>query len=202
MKEYRIKKVDANDIAAFDPLWAQAAVAQIDEFAWDDGTGYRPRTQAQLLHTESGIFVRFETDESPLRAECRQHNGRICEDSCMEFFFCPDNDDDRYLNFEMNSLGTLMVGLGKERANRTLLDFDVSLFRIIPQVENGIWTHRLFIPFSFILQHYQKISPVFYGNLYKCGDKTARPHYGSWNRIGTPQPDFHAPQYFGRLVLE
>ena len=28
-------------------------------------------------------------------------------------------------------------------------------------------------------------------NFYKCGDKTAHPHYVSWAPINTPQPDFH-----------
>jgi hypothetical protein len=40
------------------------------------------------------------------------------------------------------------------------------------------------------------------GNFQKCGDKTKFPHYGSWNRIDTPEPDFHRPEYFGDLILE
>lgn len=39
------------------------------------------------------------------------------------------------------------------------------------------------------------------GNFYKCGDKTAKPHYVSWSPIATPSPDFHRPEYFGCLDL-
>ena len=40
------------------------------------------------------------------------------------------------------------------------------------------------------------------GNFYKCGDLTATPHWGSWNPVGTGAPDFHRPEYFGKMPLE
>ena len=39
-------------------------------------------------------------------------------------------------------------------------------------------------------------------NFYKCGDKTAHPHYLSWSPIDTPKPDFHRPEFFGELILK
>ena len=39
-------------------------------------------------------------------------------------------------------------------------------------------------------------------NFYKCGDKTAHPHYLSWSPIDTPKPDFHRPDFFGELLLD
>ena len=41
----------------------------------------------------------------------------------------------------------------------------------------------------------------FKGNFYKCGDETKTPHYGSWNPIENPTPDFHRPEGFGELVI-
>ena len=38
-------------------------------------------------------------------------------------------------------------------------------------------------------------------NFYKCGDKTAHPHYLSWSPIHTEKPDFHRPEFFGELIL-
>jgi len=38
-------------------------------------------------------------------------------------------------------------------------------------------------------------------NFYKCADKTAHPHYVSWNPIETDKPDFHRPEFFGRLTF-
>ena len=37
------------------------------------------------------------------------------------------------------------------------------------------------------------------GNFYKCGSKTAHPHYVSWSAIDGDKPDFHRPDCFGKL---
>ena len=42
----------------------------------------------------------------------------------------------------------------------------------------------------------------FYANLYKCGDKTAHPHFLSWAPIQEVEPAFHRPQFFGTFVLD
>jgi hypothetical protein len=39
-------------------------------------------------------------------------------------------------------------------------------------------------------------------NFYKCGDELQVPHFLSWNPIGVETPDFHRPEFFGKLVLE
>ena len=38
-------------------------------------------------------------------------------------------------------------------------------------------------------------------NFYKCGDKTAHPHFLSWSPVSTEKPDFHRPEFFGELYL-
>jgi len=40
------------------------------------------------------------------------------------------------------------------------------------------------------------------GNFYKCGDETEFKHYGMWNLIDNPKPDFHLPEYFGKIIFE
>lgn len=39
-------------------------------------------------------------------------------------------------------------------------------------------------------------------NFYKCGDATTEPHYLSWNSIETDNPDFHRPDFFGKVFFE
>ena len=39
----------------------------------------------------------------------------------------------------------------------------------------------------------------FYANLYKCGDFTERPHYGSFAPMSTLPPGFHNPQLFAKI---
>jgi hypothetical protein len=38
-------------------------------------------------------------------------------------------------------------------------------------------------------------------NLYKCGDECDLPHYISWSPIDLPSPDFHCPDFFGKIEL-
>jgi hypothetical protein len=40
---------------------------------------------------------------------------------------------------------------------------------------------------------------TFTANFYKCGDKLTQPHYLTWNPVGTRNPDYHQPEYFGVL---
>jgi hypothetical protein len=39
-------------------------------------------------------------------------------------------------------------------------------------------------------------------NFYKCADQTSHPHWLTWASVDYPQPKFHLPEFFGRLVFE
>ncbi len=39
------------------------------------------------------------------------------------------------------------------------------------------------------------------GNFYKCGDETKSEHYGMWNNIDSPKPNFHLPECFGDFIF-
>ena len=80
------------------------------------------------------------------------------------------------------------------------------LFKIKTVITNKGWNLEFTIPLSFLRQFFPalELRPglCIKGNFYKCGDKTAKPHYGCWSPIDLPQPDFHCPYFFGDLVLE
>jgi len=39
-------------------------------------------------------------------------------------------------------------------------------------------------------------------NFYKCGDETSVPHFVTWNPVNSANPDFHKPDFFGKLRFE
>ena len=43
---------------------------------------------------------------------------------------------------------------------------------------------------------------IWYANFYKCADGSSHPHWLTWSKVDQPDPDFHRPEYFGRLVFE
>ena len=68
------------------------------------------------------------------------------------------------------------------------------------------WTVEAFFTLDFIGKTFGKTEfsrgEVLKGNFYKCGDKTAIPHFGMWSPIDSEKPNFHQPQFFGEMVIE
>ena len=67
------------------------------------------------------------------------------------------------------------------------------------------WTAEYRIPLSFLRILYPEFSlrsgVSFRANCYKCGDKTVHPHFLAWNAVETAAPDFHRPEFFGKMIL-
>ena len=188
--------------------WNAIPTASIDNFFWLEG--HTPATTAQLVYVEGfGLILRMTCAEADPKAVYTEYNQPVYTDSCMEFF-CDWLGDGRYLNLEMNSLGTLLSCVGPDRHARTPVA-DLSGGEIFPvegEVCDGHWQVTAEIPTALLC----KILGVntipfgkgytFRGNFYKCGDETPIPHYGMWNPVGTEKPDFHRPEYFGTLVID
>lgn len=215
MNKAKVWKVCSIEDAEVNPgIWKEITPLIIENFPWDE-SGYKPRTEVRIFYTETKLHLQFKAYEQEIRAECLNMNDPVCTDSCVEFFFNPDpKHDERYMNFEINPIGTLLLGIGKDRHSRTLVtDVSPEIFGIIPCVaresiknyKGPLWSIEYSIPFTFIEQYYgkQDFQPgkKMKANFYKCGDKTRYPHFGCWNWIENPTPDFHRPEFFGDLIL-
>lgn len=198
MKRYVIKKAQGS-LDAID--WEAADKAMLDEMPWRDfPCPYE--TTAQLMYTEASLLVHLSTTETKLRAHNTEPNSEVAEDSCMEFFLSPNENDSRYLNFEINAIGTLLLFLCNGRGHYTRIDFDEKAFNIKTVITKNGWELFYEIPFSFLTEHFAGISKTMHGNFYKCGKKTIQRHYACWNKINLPEPEFHCPQFFGALIFE
>lgn len=212
-KIYHIKKTTETEVWE-KSIWDHAKTAEIACFPWDQN-GYKPKSEAKVLYTEKGLHVYMISYENKITATYTKMNDPVYRESCMEFFIKPNpGKDDRYLNFEFNALGTLNLGLGKDRFGRQAIqESELEGFKIWASVNKGnindycgpFWTLRFFIPFDFMEKYVGKINiesgTEMYGNFYKCGQVVEYPHYGSWNEIISNQPDFHRPEHFGKLIL-
>ena len=206
----RIKDSEVNEA-----IWQGIDPSLIEDYPWDEN-GYKPKVEIRFLYTESRLCLHYTSYESEIRAIYTNMNEPVYTDSCVEFFFNPDpENDDRYFNFEINVLGALLLGLGSDRNNRSLIeDISQDIFNIkssvrqdmIGEYQGSYWTLEFSIPYSFIEKYYGKqdfsSGKRMKGNFQKCGDGTKFPHYGCWNRIDVPEADFHRPEYFGDLILE
>ena len=198
MKNYIIQKIENNPI---EESWKTANIAELNEIPWSEyPCPYK--TNAQLLYTGRALFVHLSTTETKLRAVNNELNSEVSDDSCMEFFFSPDESDSRYFNFEINAIGTLSLFVCNGRDNYTRIAFDEKMFNIKSVITKNGWELFYEVPFWFIKEHFGNISKTMRGNFHKCGKRTIQRHYACWNRIELPEPEFHSPQFFGTLSFE
>lgn len=198
-KEYLIKHFSASE--DIDPSLLE--VGKIDEYAW--GGDYMPEAYFKAACTDEGIFIYLRCREKEPRAECTWYMSPVYTDSCLEFFAC--YGEGGYINIECNSKGACLIAYGEGRANRVpLLDMVGMLPAVTPVREGELWGVDVFVPYELLKKVYKSFDPhsgyTFRGNAYKCGDKCEIPHYGTWNKILTEKPDFHRPEYFGKLIME
>ena len=116
MNTYVIKRlpegVDLPDFKGeLDRAWAECPAAEIGNYIWDEN-GYKPHAEAHAMYSDAGLHVYMRAWENEVRAVA-DYCGRICQDSCLEFFVRPNMDVDRYTNIEMNPLGKFMCGIGR-----------------------------------------------------------------------------------------
>lgn len=177
--------------------------AAIDSYVWPD-EGYRPEAYAGVYRTESGFQVLMCAKEKTIAAEERKFGGEVYKDSCLEFFLqpCPEIDE-RYINFEVNAIGTMHIGIGKGRAGRYVFDQVPDGIKAEHSEHHGAWWAVSYsIPFEFLTGIFGHLPErEMRGNFYCC-DESIHPHFGTWNRVIADQPDFHRPECFGRIVWE
>ncbi|MEK3701835.1 MULTISPECIES: carbohydrate-binding family 9-like protein [unclassified Paenibacillus] len=196
--------------------WNEIGPLGVDYYLWLHN-GYQPKVEVKLCFTDERLHIRFQVyEENPL-IRCNSPGDPVYKDSCVEFFIQPLPDSDaRYLNFELNAAGVLLLQLGEGREQRIPLAQDsTELFQIKGDLhvnagqttgENTCWTLEFSIPFAWLQSLFPDFTvasgQILRGNFYKCGDETDMPHYGCWNRVDSASPNFHLSSCFGELKFQ
>lgn len=90
MREYTVRRRPASF------SWEQIPPLYIDSLLWSEPVPIR--CQARLCYDTDALYIRMEAVEPNIRAEETGPLGTPCLDSCLEFFFCPDPEDDLFRN--------------------------------------------------------------------------------------------------------
>ncbi len=199
MNHYTITKVDGK------PQWKNIPSLEVNNYQWLPELDIQMK--AQICYSDEGLHVHLQAWEKNIRAEHDAPLSMVCEDSCMEFFFRPMENDLRYFNFEINPNGRTYIGFGPDMPN---------LVRLIPQEEDtllqksanyteGGWEVFFTVPVAFVQVFFPEFRLIpgkkIYANCYKCGDETVQPHFISWNYVDVETPSFHQPRHFGLMEL-
>ena len=200
MKEYTAKKI-VGEMTVEDERWARAEKIALT-YTWDAYLPIPYATEAAMVHSDAGVTVLLSTSEWPIRVTEMENGGRVCVDSCMEFFFTPNESEQKYINLELNPAGTLHFNIGEGRGTREKVAFADKGVRVRTLISHGEgWKALIFVPYSLIDALYGKHENVFKANFYKCGDMTEKVHYATWNPVLTEKPDYHRPEFFGKVIL-
>ena len=217
MKKLFIKKITVpasrkiNISEAAHHLEKQAISHSVDQLNWENFS-YQPKVQFRIAHTNDQIWLKYYVNEKYILAQETKTNGDVYKDSCVEFFVSFDNEN--YYNFEFNCIGTIHLAYGPGRENRKFvpaktvekIDIDPSLGDQPFNEKTGSfeWEMMIRIPLEcFAYSNFKSLEGLSAkGNFYKCGDETSKPHFVTWNPVKTGQPDYHQPEYFGKIKFE
>lgn len=181
----------------------------LDQAPWP-AFAYKPGVRFAVAHANDRIFIKYYVQEQTVRALYSHTNEPVYKDSCVEFFVSFDNTS--YYNFEFNCIGTCLAGFGNGRHHRSALPPEIiRRLKIMTVVDRSgsdenddvKWQLTVVIPVT-VFSHYSIDSlqgKTCSCNFYKCGDDLEQPHYLCWNKIDSPEPDFHLPGFFGAVIF-
>ena len=189
--------------------WQGARVLRIDRFPWWTA-GARQTAVARMLYDSRSLYVQFRCRDRHISAVETRLNGQVYLDSCAELFVAEGHE---YFNVEMNCCGTLHVGFGAGRDGRRLISPPLAgRIRVATSIGaptkdelpgDTAWWVAAGVPFETLgALAGRTVRPrrgrPWRGNLYRCGGRT-EPQHACWSPVDTPEPDFHRPEFFGRL---
>ncbi len=182
---------------------------------WPD-SGYSPATQCRLCYDDKGLHIGFTVWEDRVVINHFEKNEAVSQDSCVEFFVSPEPEGSlHYTNFEMNAIG---VFLAKHRPNPGEFEFiersaDDGEFDIRSTLSKDnytaytgpYWQVSYTVPAAVFTKYFPgcrlKAGAVWRANFYKCGHGGFLRHQMAWNNIETERPQFHSPQFFGKIIF-
>lgn len=203
-RAYTVRRFAAND----EIDWAELPKAEIGCYKWTDGE--KPEAWAQLAYMEGyGFVCRMSCRQSEPVVSYYDNGESVYEDDAMEFFV--SFGEEGYLNLEANSVGAHLNGFGACRADRrSIFDTLPDGFLTVPMPIDGGWSVSFYLPLPELQLFFPSLTEdvlapgfEFYGNFYKICESPSEglPHFGMWSEVGTDHPDFHRPEYFGKIVM-
>ncbi len=186
-------------------------VSEISNFPWKNKDDIIPESHVGFFAVEGeGIHAVLWSFEEDVLCNCTKRDDPVYTDSCLEVFLMPVENDKRYINFEVNKNGVYLSEIGTCRADRvfisTLTDIEPTI-ETMEITENGktAWGYEIIIPESLISAlygvDYHITESTVKGNFYKCAELSKNPHFGTFFPVETEKPDFHRPEFFGKIEL-
>lgn len=215
MSKLNIPKIsiDASNIDAVALKLSALPLNKIDVINWPADFPSKPEVGFRIAHNGDNILLQYDVKENEILGAITEDNGEVWTDSCAEMFLT--FDEAHYYNLECTCIGKALLGY-KDFARTSTLHGSPQVMQSIkrlpslgtanrPKAQGDFhWTLTLVIPrTAFWESNIASFDGLkIRGNFYKCGDNLTTPHFVAWTKIGTPEPSFHQPSFFGEIEFE
>jgi hypothetical protein len=213
----RLKEPMKIDAVWDKPQWKNIRPVEITNYM---GTvpGFKPEAQAKMMYDNENLYVIFHVKDRYVRCLTKEINGPVWEDGAVEFFFAPDTKQPLlYFNLETNCGGTPLMhfNLVPRKESKAVAKEDIKEIEIAhtlpqiidPEIKDPVtWTLEYRIPLA-MLEKYSAVTRPGKGvewkaNFYKIAENNSNHHYITWSVVELEKPDFHRPEFFGKLIFE
>ncbi len=186
--------------------WLPGRWHALAEAPWRDRFPYSPEVRFAIAwHPNRGVALKWRVCEEEVRAEIRGFNGRVWEDSCVEFFWAPGPAGQRHYAFEFNPVGAVYAAVNPAGLPPVLLSGDLlgQVDVAFSPPQTGSWALEILLPPAVFGADWAEWRPgaTLRANFTKCGDRHRKPHFLCWSPVDWPEPSFHRPDFFGLLTL-
>ena len=217
-RTYNVQKIKGNfkcDGNFDGGIWENVPVIEINNFMGDEPE-HKPKAQAKMVYDCDNLYITFKVQDNFIKATRQNNQDDIWNDSCVEFFFSHDIHKG-YLAIEMNCSGAFLLYYKADpQTPNTLFTQEecnrVEVFHSMPKPvdpevqEPTTWVVEYKLPLDLCNEYLNIGKPepgsFWHGNFYKCADECSKPHWFTWSPIDWPTPNFHKPEFFGRLMFE
>lgn len=206
MKEWKIYDYKNEPIK-----WEKVPYLTIEEYPWYK-KGDKQKTTVQIAISQNNIHIHAKSEDKYIRATAKNLNDPVHEDSCFEFFVTPWNKkSEAYFNIEVNCMGVLLmayhpnkndkVRITKEQAKTMTIESSLKDSKSLE--DNSQWELNIVVPIALLeeMANREVEKDVWFGNFYRCGG-AKDDQYAAWNAIDFPEPSFHQPFQFGKLLVQ
>lgn len=199
-------------------IWKFTEALKLQNYMGDYPSHF-PNVDVKLLYDKDSIYVLFKVVDKNIISRAKKHFDAVYEDSCVEFFFATDMDTPgAYFNLEVNCSGKVLFGFRTDKSKKSTriniediecLNINTTYFgKLINDEikEETEWIAEYKIPFDILKKYTGKEIKVnnkeWNANFYKCADKSSTPHWLTWNKVEYNTPNYHLPEYFGKIIFQ
>ena len=160
-------------------------------------------TQVRLLWTPEILFLKFHARYRSITvfpdAEASGRRDQLWDRDVAEVFLQPDSRDPlRYKEFEVSPNG-MWIDLELSHGESRDLQSGLSCRAAIDKGA-GTWTAELALPMKSLTPHFDP-RVAWRVNFFRVEGAAEPRFYSAWRPTATPEPNFHIPAAFGKLIF-